>query len=153
MPNWDFAKPIRLPREAYSDRDRAFHVVIRALPGQSPFRGDAGQLVWDALLRERDRSSITLLAACLLPDHLHILVRPGDVLLFRWVQSFKSFTTALRRHADERAFSWQPRFYDRAVRAGELWTVIRYITGNPVEARLVAEGDEWPWVWVSPELG
>ncbi|MCK9519131.1 MAG: hypothetical protein M0R74_08955 [Dehalococcoidia bacterium] len=77
-------KRIRLPHEAYKQGDTVFHVAIRAMPGQRPFHGDRGERVWQLLMNERERPAMVLLAACLMPDHLHAILRPGERSVIRW---------------------------------------------------------------------
>lgn len=145
-------KSIRLPHEVYADAERTFHVTIRAAVGERPFTSPVtGDAVWELVLNERDHGSIELLAACLMPDHLHALVSPRSKNVIRWVDGFKSWSTRVAQRSRTQRILWQPGFHDRALRAGEVNTTLKYILDNPVEAGLVDEGRFWPWVgsWVS----
>lgn len=114
----------------------------------SPFEGARGQGAWDALLGERERPSIELLAACLMPDHLHVVAKPAERSIVAWLGSFKSYTTKVVRDAGGARFTWQPSFHDRVIRnPAELEATLRYVMENPMRAGLVAEGEQWPWVW------
>ncbi|MFN0145143.1 MAG: transposase [Dehalococcoidia bacterium] len=129
-----------------------FHVTIRALSGHAPFRGAVGAAVWAAVLAERERPSVDLFAACLMPDHLHVLVKPGARSVIQWLGTFKSYTTAVARNRGGRHFLWQPSFYDRRIRdVAEFEAVVSYIVGNPAAAGLVDGEDEWPWVYAKGE--
>ncbi|MCC7363277.1 MAG: transposase [Dehalococcoidia bacterium] len=142
-----FPRRTRLPPGVYENRGLTFHLILRAWPGTRPFRGPVGAAVWHSVMNERTRDAVDLLAACLMPDHLHVAVRPARLSIPRWVQSFKPHTTKLaidRRHGRN---LWQPRYYDRVVREGELTTLIAYIVNNPLAAGLAEELDEWPWTW------
>lgn len=148
-----FRKSIRLPHEAYANREAVFHVVIHALPGTSPFdSGELGDAIWSVILGERDRTAVTLFAACLMPDHLHLLASPREKSIIRWMNDFKSFTTHISKSYRQPRFLWQPSYYDRRLRNEvEFETVVNYILQNPVAARLNS-ASEWPWVtsWVDP---
>jgi putative transposase len=145
-------KTIRLPHEAYANPDRVFHVTMRAAIGERPFTSrPTGAAIWQLVVNERERDSIELLAACLMPDHLHALVSPRSKDIIRWVDGFKSWSTRVAPRTRPQRILWQPGFYDRAVRSGELDTTVKYILENPVAAGLVDEAERWPWVaaWVS----
>lgn len=146
-------KTIRLPHAVYADADRIFHVTFRAAIGERPFvHQPTGDAVWDLLLNERDRGSVNLVAACLMPDHLHALVSPRSKDIIGWVDGFKSWSTRVAQKTRPQRVLWQPGFYDRAVRNGdELRSAVHYIAQNPVTAGLVQDMESWPWVktWVS----
>ncbi len=147
-----FPKKLRLDHEVYANPANAFHVVIRAMPETSPFRGPIGQATWHLLEEERNRASIELLAACLMPDHLHVVVQPKARSIIQWVAGFKSYSTRLSwSHRTSKAL-WQPSFYDRLLRdENEFLATLEYIRSNPVEDGLVTEASEWPWLWIPTE--
>jgi REP element-mobilizing transposase RayT len=113
-----------------------------------PFAGQVADAVWTALMAERDLKHIDVLAACLMPDHLHVVARPGERAIGQWLALFKSYTTGLIRNAGGPRFIWQPSYYDRLVRNElELGDTLRYVIHNPVVAGLVERPEDWPWVW------
>lgn len=137
----------------YADAGNTFHLVLNALPGAGRFGAHASQVIWELLMNERERESVALHAACLMPDHLHVVVSPRTVSILRWVQGFKSFST--RQVAGEARLRaiWQPSFYDRLVRDVEDFAnVVRYVVSNPAVAG-VTNAESWPWVWVAEEHG
>ena len=145
-----FPKPIRLPREAYADPGRMFHIVIRAAIQTKPFADRSlAQAVWNQLTDECGHGQIVLAAACLMPDHLHLLARREGLDLVTWANRFKSRTTNLSWTFGWRGALWQPSFYDRYVRDhSEFESVRSYIVRNPVEAGLVTTPEAWPWLSV-----
>ena len=152
MPKGDnvpFPKSIRLPAEAYAQSGRVFHVVIRARPGIVPFRDAAlADEIWTVVCAQTGRGQVDILAACLMPDHLHLMLAVVDGNLVKWAESFKRFTTRQAwRHGVHGAL-WQPSFYDRELRDREFEQVLAYIRGNPVEAGMVEDPGEWPWLGV-----
>jgi putative transposase len=152
VPDFPFRKHVRLPSEAYADQESLFHVTVRAVPGSSPFRGEIGAAVWSAILGERDRQAVALIAACLMPDHLHLLVKPRTRSISQWMAAFKSYTTTVTRQAGGRSFLWQPGFYDRHIRShSEYEATVAYIVTNPAAAGIVTDDAEWPWVYVRDE--
>jgi REP element-mobilizing transposase RayT len=143
---------IRLPHEVYADPNAVFHVVFRAAVAERPFhRRSTGSDIWQLLLNERTRPSIELIAACLMPDHLHAVVSPREKNIIKWVDGFKSFSTRVAQPTFGERILWQPGFYDRRLRdQAEFEAAVLYVVNNPVAAGLVEDISEWPWVgsWV-----
>ena len=101
------------------------------------------KLVADALAHF-DGERYTLLAWCIMPNHVHVVVQPKDgVDLPDLLRSWKTFTAreanlALGRSGD----FWQAEYYDHLIRDGEdLTHAVEYAWLNPEEAG-------WPdWRW------
>ncbi len=110
-------------------------------------RAEIGQLVQNALLHF-DGERYRLLEWCIMPNHVHVLIKQipgyplGDV-----VQTWKSFTAKQANRILGRSGSfWMPDYYDRFVRDDRhLAAVQRYIRDNPVQAGLCEAASEWPW--------
>jgi REP element-mobilizing transposase RayT len=100
-----FPKRLRLPPDAYSNPEHTFHIAIRAMPGERPFRDTVlGDAIWQLLLNEPGRRKIRLVAACLMPDHLHVIAKPLEQNVQAWVGAFKSYSTRVSwRHGIHRA--------------------------------------------------
>jgi REP element-mobilizing transposase RayT len=94
-----------------------------------------------------DNQRYRLFAWCVMPNHVHVVVRllPGQTLA-TVVHSWKSFTAkqANKMLGLHGAF-WQREYYDHLLRdEGELERAVRYVAENPVKAKL----KNWKWVWV-----
>ena len=104
-----------------------------------------------ALLRF-DGTRYRLIAWCIMPNHVHVLIRP-DVRLAGIVQSWKSFTGrwALAHNAELELgvpgnVFWMREYWDRYIRnETHLRQVIDYIHFNPVKAGLCGSPQAWPW--------
>ncbi|MBI2766945.1 MAG: transposase [Chloroflexi bacterium] len=145
-----FPRRIRLPREAYANRESEFHLVMRAFARSVPFCGRVGEAVWGVVMEQPVRDDIVLVAACLMPDHLHAIVRPDRRSVIAWANAFKSYTATVARKAGGPAYLWQPRFYDRRLRDdAERDAALCYVVSNPWEAGLAGAEDEWPWVFAA----
>jgi len=98
-------------------------------------------------------------AVVLLPDHLHILMRPTDGVdysaLWRLIKTrfTRSVTPTLAasdpavegRRKGERGI-WQRRFYEHTIRNDDDWgRHMDYIHFNPVKHGLVDKPSEWAW--------
>ena len=143
-----FPKRIRLDPSDYERCDQAFHVTLRSMPGTAPFSGELGAAVWQLILNERERSAIELVAACLMPDHLHAIVKPADRSIVLWLNGFKSFSTrAAWQHGHATAL-WQPGFHDTRIRDEQQFeAALSYIRRNPMAGGFVNDESEWPWMW------
>ncbi|MCX7619126.1 transposase [Tepidiforma sp.] len=126
----------------------AFHVTMRIHPALGGVAPPVLAAVWRGVVEQRHRPDAVLLAACLMPDHLHVLARPGERDLIAFVGSLKSWTTRLAWQVGQRGTLWQPGFYDRAVRdRRQFESAARYVIANPVRAGLVESPEAWPFAW------
>jgi len=102
------------------------------------------QIVCNALQRF-DGERYILGPWCLMPNHVHVLVRPLDGhALPDILQSWKSYTAkAANRLLGRSGPFWQREYYDHVVRnEQELQRCTDYIVSNPARACLA----EWPWL-------
>jgi len=98
-------------------------------------------------MRHFDQKRYRLFAWCIMPNHLHVVVRllPGENLS-AVVHSWKSFSAkqANRILGAHGAF-WQREYYDHLIRGEEEFErAMRYVAENPEKANL----KNWKWVWV-----
>lgn len=85
-----------------------------------------------------------VLAAVLMPDHLHVVVAPEDR-----DAKVGNFSGALKRWIREElgaSWKWQPGCFDRLMRSDEsLHEKWLYLQENPVRAGLVSNSGDWPY--------
>ena len=98
-------------------------------------------------LRYFDERRYSLVAWCVMPNHVHVVARffPGQTLA-SVVHSWKSFSAkhANRILGTHGAF-WQREYYDHLIRSEEeLERAVEYVRENPAKVRL----KDWKWVWV-----
>jgi len=140
-------KRIRLPREEYEAPGQPFFITI-CTRHRRPLFAERGlaELLFGVLLEGHLATQADLSVACLMPDHLHLLLAPTEANLLRLLGAWKSFTTNLLHGAGVRGKVWQRSFYDHAVREGD-GDVGAYVLGNPVRAGLVGERRAYPYAW------
>jgi REP element-mobilizing transposase RayT len=144
-----FPATIRLVREAYANPDIRFHVTIGGHPEVHQMTQAVLEAVWRSVLSQVEDRRIGLFAACLMPDHLHMVVSAGELDVVTFVQRWKSWSTRIAWQAGHVGPLWQPSFWDRAIRGDEDFdTVCGYVLRNPVAAGLVDNDGDWPWAWV-----
>jgi len=103
-------------------------------------------------LRFFDDQRYRLFAWCVMPNHVHVVMRPlhnhhlGDIL-----HSWKSFTAKeANRMLGLGGTFWEREYYDHLVRdEEEFYRIINYVADNPKQANL----PDWPWVEVNPPGG
>jgi len=95
-----------------------------------------------ALKTAVNREWAHLLCWVIMPDHIHLLMRLGEV------HSLSGVTGRMKIEASNRAafrIPWQKGFHDRMLRKEEdRVAMARYIIMNPVRARLVGSIREYP---------
>lgn len=98
-------------------------------------------------LRHFDGKRYRLLAWCIMPNHVHVVMQPlGEHTLSTILHTWKSFTAhQALRVLGITGVLWQHEYYDHLVRSEEaLWRIITYVEQNPVKAHM----ENWPWVEV-----
>lgn len=110
-------------------------------------RPDIARLVEGALFHF-DGQRYRLLAWCIMPNHVHVLIETKEGFpLAEVLHSWKSYTSheanKLLRRAGE---FWQREYLDRYVRNAEHFEkVLAYIEENPVKAGLAKLKTAWSW--------
>ena len=128
----------RAELEAYLDKGRG-ECWLR--------RSDIGD-VCESAIRHFDGERYALKGWCLMPNHVHVLVRVTTVPMSEFVKSWKGYSArrcnqVLGRNA---ASFWADGYWDTYMRDTEQERrTVRYIENNPVKAGLVREPGEWPW--------
>ena len=87
-----------------------------------------------------------VLGYCLMPDHLHLILRPGNRFNLSYVmQMIKGgFARKVNKLNETHGSIWQRRYYDQVVRnENQLINYLDYIHYNPVAAGLVSEPSEY----------
>jgi REP element-mobilizing transposase RayT len=109
----------------------------------------------------RDGKTFSLLAYCIMPNHVHLVVdmdgfpytpkktRDGvsRYIITDAIGSLKKLTAGKANIILHRSGAfWQHESYDHVVRNGkELRRIINYVLNNPVKARLVSNAKDWKW--------
>jgi putative transposase len=126
-----------------------YHALNRGNGRQCVFHKDGDYKSFVDLLAEaQEVHAVKVLAFCLMPNHFHLLVQPRKADdLSKWMQWL--MTSHVRRyhcHYRTSGHVWQGRYKSFIVQEDEhLLTVMRYVEGNPVRAKLVESAGHWPW--------
>lgn len=97
----------------------------------------------DHLRRHSVFAEVSILAYCLMPNHIHLTAVPraldGLALMLRRVHGM--YARYFNVRTSRSGHLWQNRFYSCPLSESHLWTAIRYVELNPVRAALVAAPD------------
>ena len=118
----------------------------------------AAGIITDKLL-EMNEDFFYLYAFTIMPNHLHMLIRPlerdgSQVGMSNIIKTFKGSTARMINLALERQGQlWFREYHDHWIRSQqELVNVIDYIRNNPVQAGLAKDARYWQWTWLNPDL-
>jgi alanyl-tRNA synthetase/REP element-mobilizing transposase RayT len=153
----NYTRRRRLP---HFEQPWASYALTISTDARRKLRPESRTIVLDAL-RHFDNSRYDLIAACVMPDHVHAIIRPwvkeqnekGEAVFWslgELMHSIKSFTAKEINKADGTTGSvWEQERFDRYVRGDrDLEEKFRYIVTNPEREGL---GTEYPWVWTQED--
>ncbi len=126
----------------------AYHVVARGNRREAVFlaHGDY-ETYLHRLATYRAGYAVTLFAYCLMPNHVHLVLRTGDAPLARFMQSLQqSYTQRFNRRYGQVGHAFQGRYKALLCETDEyLVTLVRYVHLNPVRAGLVGRAEDYPY--------
>lgn len=122
-------------------------------------RDDLTAIISESLKRF-DGLRYKLLAYCIMPNHLHVLVYPlqqaggGIFSPQHMIYTWKKFTaTEINKILDRKGSLWHKENYDRMIRdEEELNSTVNYIVQNPVKAGLVKDWRHWSGTFVCADF-
>jgi len=139
--------PNRFPEYRYEERDQPVAFTF-CTAHRRPFLAARrfAQIVIDAILSGEAVHGVHVIAYCVMPDHVHILLAAVEegANVKRYIDSLKRVTSRRLREAGLTGRPWQRDYLDRHTRsASDLNTRIAYILDNPVRAGLCDRREEW----------
>lgn len=111
--------------------------------GSCIFNQDTNAKIVSDAIHFFDNDRYELLAWCIMPNHVHLVLKPINKNLLKDIMhSIKSFTAKkLNAENNTTGVLWKKEYYDHLIRDGEdLINQIRYVLNNPNFL------DEWQWV-------
>ncbi len=125
-----------------------YHVILRGINRQNIFEDDYDYDYFLELLKKyKEKSGFSLYAYCLMPNHLHLLLKvenePLDLIMKRILGSFVFW---YNKKYDRIGSLFQDRYKSEPVEDDSYFlTVVRYIHQNPLKARLEKNLNKFPW--------
>lgn len=118
------------------------------------FEGGDQEIYRDLLAEHCEKAGVEVWAYCLMPNHVHLILTPqtADGLARAIGDTHRRYTTFINTRGRWRGHLFQSRFASIAMDEGHLMAAVRYVSLNPVRARLVARAEEWRWSSVRAHL-
>jgi len=126
-----------------------YHLINRGNNRAKIFHETADYAAFLSLVREASgRLNLAILAACLMPNHVHFVVQPErDSDMSKWAHWL--FTTHVRHYHGKYGTVgrvWQGRFKAFAIEQNDhLIAVLRYVERNALRAGLASTAESWLW--------
>lgn len=125
-----------------------YHVTQRGNRRQQTFFEDDDYRLYRDLLGEAARrADANVWAYCLMPNHVHMIIVPGDEdgLRRTFADAHRRYTGFINARHRWTGHLWQGRFGAVAMDEQHLAAAARYVALNPVRARLVDRAEQWRW--------
>lgn len=144
---------------------RLARIVCPGVPHHVTQRGNRRAQVffsdWDCLdylcyLREyTERHKLDVLAYCLMPNHVHMVVVPANAFSMQRVMRplHMRYAQRFNRARGSNGLVWQGRYFSSALDETYLWNAIRYVELNPVRGNLTDRAEAYPWSSAAAHCG
>jgi putative transposase len=131
------------------------HVTARGNRREPIFFQDGDQDIYcDMLAEQARRCGVEVWAYCLMPNHVHLILRPADEeglgrALGAAHRRWANYVNARGRWTGH---LFDGRFASVAMDERHLLSAVRYVSLNPVRARLAPRAEDWHWSSVRAHL-
>jgi putative transposase len=126
----------------------AHHVTQRGNGRARTFFSNEDYALYRDLLAEHcRRADVEVWAWCLMPNHVHLVLVPSDSdgLRRALAAMHRRYAGVIHARRLRSGHFWQGRFGAVAMDEDHLAAALRYVSLNPVRARLVARAQDWRW--------
>ena len=136
---------------------RLARIVIPGLPHHVTQRGNRREAIFfedgdhevylDLLAEQARKAAVAVWAYCLMPNHVHLILKPahsGD-LGHAVGEAHRRYTNFINARGRWTGHLFQSRFASVVLDDLHLIRAVRYVSLNPVRARLVARAEDWKW--------
>ncbi len=131
------------------------HVTARGNRREAIFFEDGDQDIYcDILAEQVRRAQVEVWAYCLMPNHVHLILCPGDEdgLARALGAAHRRWANFINGRGRWRGHLFDGRFASVAMDEDHLIAAVRYVALNPVRAHLVTRAEEWKWSSVRAHL-
>ena len=132
-----------------------YHVTQRGnRRAQTFFEEGDYALYCDLLAQSADKAGAEVWCYCLMPNHVHVIIVPSDAdgLRRTFADTHRRYTGFINARHRWTGHLWQGRFGAVAMDEAHLAAAVRYVSLNPVRARLVSRAQDWRWSSVAAHL-
>jgi putative transposase len=131
------------------------HVTQRGNRREAIFFEDGDHEIYVDLLAEQTlKADVAVWAYCLMPNHVHLIMMPkrADDLGRAVGEAHRRYTNFINARGRWTGHLFQSRFASVVLDDTHLIRAVRYVSFNPVRARLVSRPEEWKWSSVRAHL-
>jgi putative transposase len=131
------------------------HVTQRGNRREAIFFEDGDQEIYLDLLGEQTlKAGVAVWAYCLMPNHVHLILKPTHADDLGWAvgETHRRYTNFINARGRWTGHLFQSRFASVVLDDIHLVRAVRYVSLNPVRARLVSRPEEWKWSSVGAHL-
>ena len=124
------------------------HVTQRGNGRARTFFSDADYALYrDLLAQHCGTANVQLWAWCLMPNHVHLILVPSDADGLRRALAavHRRYAGIIHARRKRTGHFWQGRFGAVVMDETHLAAALRYVSLNPVRARLVERARDWRW--------
>ena len=124
------------------------HITQRGNRRLQTFFNDDDYAAYKALLAEGCRAAgVACWAYCLMPNHVHLILTPGDEDGLRAAlgEAHRRYTRRVNFREGWRGYLWLGRFASFPMDERYLLAAARYVELNPVRAKLARTARAWKW--------
>ena len=143
---------------------RLARIVIPGLPHHVTQRGNRREAIFfedgdheiylDLLAEQTLKECVEVWAYCLMPNHVHLILKPtrSDDLGRAVGETHRRYTNFINARGRWTGHLFQSRFASVVLDDTHLICAVRYVSLNPVRARLVSRPEDWRWSSVRAHL-
>lgn len=135
----------RQPRQ--KSESGIYHVMLKGIDGRNIFmhEGDRKKFI-DQVLQAKEKDNFSLLAYCLMDNHVHLLLEESEELGTTMKRITVGYVLWHNNQYGRSGHLFQNRYLSEAVETDQyLMTVARYIHQNPVKAGMVDQAISYSW--------
>jgi len=125
-----------------------YFVTTKAWQNRALFQvPDSAAILVECLFRYRDKGAYLLHEFVVMPNHLHLLLTPGEeTSLEKAMQLIKGGSShEIHQQRAHKMQIWHSGFHEETVRdERDYRNKVQYIHTNPVRARLAGRPEDWP---------
>jgi putative transposase len=126
----------------------SYFITTKCAENRSIFQvPENAQILINILFKYRDQHAYQLHEFVVMPNHLHLLLTPGEsISLEKCIQFIKGASShEIHKRRNHKLEIWQKSFHDWTIRNEPDWhEKAQYIRMNPVRATLVDDPKDWP---------
>jgi putative transposase len=124
------------------------HITQRGNRREDVFFNDQDkQFYLELLIDYCEKHSVTIVAYCLMDNHIHLILIPEteDGLQKVLKPLHMRYAQYINKQHGWTGHLWQGRFFSSALDEAHTYSAIRYVERNPVEAAMVEKAEDYKW--------